>query len=612
MSGKRFWEQVAVRRQELKGDTQQSQAAATRGKHMTDDSALRRPSTKHAESAARRAPRHLARAQQTMFRLEQQSGLELEAREVAGKVTQDDILQAADEQTRRKKFDVTLDKLGPYRVTFSHNGAHMALCGLRGHLATMNWRTFNLEGETQLKDKCTDATYLVDNSMLAVAQKRFCYMYTSAGVELHVLPSFANMDKLAYLRNHMLLVGASSQYSVLGWMDVSTGDQVSTKPPAAVKDPVTCLQPNRGNGIIGTGDTRGVVKLWSPTVDDALVQLKAHKGPIKAMKFHPNGRFLATLGVENKLKLWDCRTLRPLDEYATNYAFDCMDISDKGLLALAGGPAVQVWKDLFSGSRNTAGPHLLHSVGYGNVASNVAFCPFEDVLAVGHARGVSTMLVPGAGEANPDIFNANPYETVAHRKDRVVTNLLDKLPLESISLDLKIAGVDETALTEYNEKMAKMQKQRGIRDKKRAAKQVRENDAAAETTTGLPQGAAMPSGLDLEEELEVKEQGTSKLWKTKAEKKAESKKRTWDNKDSSDKVRSKQKMRHSNMVRKEKWKKTKENILGPRGPATDAEKGEGEGAVKKQRKPKPDADGAPAKVVDPSLKANAAFRRLLS
>ncbi len=50
---------------------------------------------------------------------------------------------------------------------------------------------------------------------------------------------------------------------------------------------------------------------------------------------------------------------------------------------------------------------MRHSL-QGSPASSVAFRPYEDILGVGHAMGVSSLVVPGAGEPNYDAFEANP------------------------------------------------------------------------------------------------------------------------------------------------------------------------------------------------------------
>ncbi len=59
----------------------------------------------------------------------------------------------------------------------------------------------------------------------------------------------------------------------------------------------------------------------------------------------------------------------------------------------------------------------------------------QDVLAVGHSGGVSTLLVPGAGEPNLDSHVADPFAGRRARREAEVHQLLDKLQPEMIVLD---------------------------------------------------------------------------------------------------------------------------------------------------------------------------------
>lgn len=60
--------------------------------------------------------------------------------------------------------------------------------------------------------------------------------------------------------------------------------------------------------------------------------------------------------------------------------------------------------------------------------TSLSFCPFHDVLAIGHAAGVSCILVPGVGEPNFDSSEADPFDGSKARREREVKSLLDKVP----------------------------------------------------------------------------------------------------------------------------------------------------------------------------------------
>jgi U3 small nucleolar RNA-associated protein 7 len=612
--------EIAERKEELAKDHEAAEIPLLRGRHLTDNNALQHPEVRRHERFQRRAPKLLAKM--NLFRAEStKNGIETEDGEVADRVTQRDILEAVDIQTQRKKFNLVLDKLGPYKIGFSLNGSHLALGGLRGHFATVSWKDAALVGETQLKDKINDLTFLVDHSMIAVAQKRFVYMYTKEGVEMHILSKMANMDKITYLPKHMLLAATSSIYSVMQYIDVSTGQELGQKPPSVMKDPTACVSHNPATGVVTTSDMRGVVKFWSPSVVDPLLQLKGHRGPITDIAFHDSGRFFVTLGGDHKMKVWDCRTMRALEEFAVTYTFDTVDVSSSGLVALGGGTNIQIWKDMFTAAKPSA-PYLKFGLGYGNIAHHVKFCPFEDVLGIGHSRGFSSLLVPGSGEANPDIYFANPYETERHRKDRVVTNLLDKLPPDTISMDLQIAGVDEKRLEEYAKNLALNRKAKAIREKKQRRADRSLGEAAPTGLTGI-----VANEDELDEELGYKEKGPVKELKSKKEMQAERKKKKWDNKETTDKVRSKQTMRHSRIVQKKRAtnarqeKRIRQNG-GPPVPgddSTDAVVGSkrargDDGGFSDHHNQGPRLESSSSAVTDAKeeIRRNAAFRRFLS
>jgi len=70
--------------------------------------------------------------------------------------------------------------------------------------------------------------------------------------------------------------------------------------------------------------------------------------------------------------------------------------------------------------------YLTHPVTHQPLTS-VRFAPFQDVLTIGHAAGLSSILVPGAGEPNYDSAEADPFENKNARREKEVKALLDKV-----------------------------------------------------------------------------------------------------------------------------------------------------------------------------------------
>ena len=95
-------------------------------------------------------------------------------------------------------------------------------------------------------------------------------------------------------------------------------------------------------------------------------------------------------------------------------------------------PHSQVWQDALRVKRGA--PYIVEEFPKRTV-SCVRFAPYEDVLGVGHSGGFTSMVVPGAGEANFDSYEVNPFQTRRQRADQTVRSLLEKLQPDTITLD---------------------------------------------------------------------------------------------------------------------------------------------------------------------------------
>lgn len=173
-----------------------------------------------------------------------------------------------------------------------------------------------------------------------------------------------------------------------------------------------------------------------------------HGQPCRAVAVDRSGNYLATSSTDRTVKVWDLRTYQPVCQYSVGAGASQLQWSQRGLLATSFGNRVEVYKD--PTKEAITKPYMKHEVA--RQVSSLRFCPYEDVLGVGHAGGFSSMLVPGAGEPNFDALEANPFQvvyiikklllcvnlqllsqTVKQRREAEVKQLLDKVASKLIN-----------------------------------------------------------------------------------------------------------------------------------------------------------------------------------
>ncbi|XP_078286330.1 WD repeat-containing protein 46-like [Rhinoraja longicauda] len=353
-------------------------------------------------------------------------------------ILQQDIASVVDITSSAKYFNLDLTQFGPYRINYTRNGRHLLLAGRRGHVAALDWHTKRLLCEMNVMERVNDIRWLHTETMFAVAQKKWLFIYDNQGIELHCLKTFNDVLRMEFLPYHFLLATCSAP-GFLQYLDISVGKEVAAICTKAGRLDVMTHNPH--NGIVHLGHLQGTVTLWSPNVKEPLVKMLCHKGGVRAVAVDKSGLYMATSGLDHKLNIFDVRTYKPLHSYLLPAGAAHLTFSQR---RPAGGRPVQVYKDVRSAT--VRGPYLTHAVR--QVVHGLQFCPYEDVLGVGSPGWASpSMLVPGAGEANFDGLECNPYRSKKQRQEWEVKALLEKLQPELISLEPERLGqVDPLSL----------------------------------------------------------------------------------------------------------------------------------------------------------------------
>ncbi|OTA54918.1 BING4CT-domain-containing protein [Hypoxylon sp. EC38] len=356
------------------------------------------------------------------------------------RVRQEEIQDGVSTESAKKRFELKLDQLGPYVFEYSRTGRELLLGGRRGHVATMDWREGKLGCELQLGETVRDVQWLHNNQFFAVAQKKHVYIYDRQGVEVHCLRKHQEVTHMEFLPYHFLLATLGMS-GFLKYQDVSTG-QLVTEIPTRLGVPVSLAQ-NPYNAVLHVGHQNGTVTLWSPNSTEPLVKLLAHKGPVRSLAIDREGRYMVSAGQDCKMAVWDIRMFKEVNNYFTRQPASSIAISDRGLTAVGWGTKTTIWKGLYSKhaaeQEKVQSPYMTWG-GEGKRVERVRWCPFEDILGLGHDEGFSSIIVPGAGEPNFDALEVNPFETAKQRQETEVKSLLNKLQPEMIALDPNFIG----------------------------------------------------------------------------------------------------------------------------------------------------------------------------
>lgn len=389
---------------------------------------------KETQNLAEEAARAAATREKWMA-IDEPGVLEADEGEKTFQFQQRDIVKNVDLNAAKKVFDLDVPNTGSYYVDYSHNGRELLLGSSEGALSMMEWNRHRMIGETDVKERIKCVTFLHNEQFYAAAQDRYTYIYDKRGLEVHCLEDHAYVNKLTFLPRHFLLASIGTQ-GILRYQDTTYGKIVAQfRTKLGECDAMTH---SNYNAVVHCGHKNGTVTLWSPNQGSPLVKMLTHRGCVKGIAIDRSGKYMVTSGVDAQVKVWDLRMYKPVHAYYSAQPASNIEISQRGMLAIGWGSTVQVWKDALATKQNS--PYMRHQFALGQKINSIKFCPYEDIMGVGHSRGFTSLLVPGAGEPNFDTFVSNPFETKGQRRENEVAKLLDKLPSETIQLDPDAIG----------------------------------------------------------------------------------------------------------------------------------------------------------------------------
>jgi U3 small nucleolar RNA-associated protein 7 len=375
-----------------------------------------------------------------------------------------------DEQTARHIYDLSLN-YAPYGCKFDRSGRYSIIYGQRGHLALMDAHQLSLKTEFHVQERVRDACFLHNHTLMAVAQTNHVYIYDDAGAEIHKLSDHHDPFALDFLPYHWLLASVGRP-GFLKYQDTSTGQLVSSHKTKL--GPCQVLRQNPSNAVIHLGHTNGTVTLWSPSSNQYLAKMLCHKGsPITSLAMDMSGNYMVTGGADRQVKIWDLRKFQSTHDYFVPAGVPTsLDISQRNVVGIGHAGHATFWSPEAL-VKKCKDPYMHHAVPACGPVETLRFRPFEDVCAIGHGKGISSIVIPGSGEPNLDSseYDLNPFQDKRQRREAEVRALMDKLDPMMITLDPnEIGGMEESTPEVRQERLNDLQEAANAKKKKKRDK----------------------------------------------------------------------------------------------------------------------------------------------
>lgn len=181
--------------------------------------------------------------------------------------------------------------------------------------------TVTINGNLQMwLIESVDCLYSLDNKDIFIHQAIFCptgnsfatasestitfWNNLTGKIIKSLIPQKGKIYSLAYSPNGKIITSASQQECLISF-DIETGDRIDTL--YGYSNHIWALSTDN-NKFLVSGGTDGILRLWSWEKSSPLKEIKAHKGVIFAVAWHPQKLFFASSGSDRTVKIWHGKT----------------------------------------------------------------------------------------------------------------------------------------------------------------------------------------------------------------------------------------------------------------------------------------------------------------
>jgi serine/threonine protein kinase len=134
------------------------------------------------------------------------------------------------------------------------------------------------------------------------------------------------------------IFSAGEDKNIIVW-NQKTGTKLRVIP--GTKATINALAISRDSQVLVSGSEDKILRWWNLSKWQSIRAIKAHEGPIYSLAIY--GNFLVSSGGDNKIKLWNLPTGKPIDTVESS-SVKSLAFSRDGQTLVSGGDTLQVWK----------------------------------------------------------------------------------------------------------------------------------------------------------------------------------------------------------------------------------------------------------------------------